>query len=544
MMSVQKFSINMVYRRLLQQISVGTVIFTIFVLAHAQTINVRASATATATSSGVFFVAAGTAAQANGGNVSVPLPAGIAANDILILVADSGDNATSTTAPTGWNLLSSSYITTANQGIIFWRRATGADAAPTVTHNFAGANNIIARIYAFRGVDATTASDVTNSMTNSAADFTTEAAAITTVTDNVLLLFATMIDDNRTSINAPAGGTPTWNSAGLSATANGNDSAIALFYGLSGAPGTQIALQATSGGGVAVVSTGAQIALRPKLFTINKPAGTVQDDVMIATIAVRAPGLASVVPPAGWTLVQRTNNSTNATSLLVYSKVATNSEPASYSWNIAAGTGTSASAVSGVAGSITAFINVDTVTSVDVNAGQSTASSATHVTPSATTTVSDTMVLALFEYGASGVWSAPAGMSSQVNVSSVTPPSISGISLGVFSVAQPAIGNTGTKSSTASGGNVAVGATGILALRPRVDHFSISLTNSPDTCTAATLTITAQDKSNNTVTNYTGTVNLSTAPAHGTWGAGTLPAPSGTLTNSGSDTGAATYAFE
>lgn len=510
---------------------------------HAQTIGVRASSTATATTSGVFFVAAGTVGSANGGNVSVPLPAGIVANDILILVADSGDNATSTTAPTGWALLRNSYNTTANQGIIFWRRASGADTQPTVVHNLGGANNIIARIYAFRGVDTTTAFDVANSMTNSGADFTTEAAAITTVTNNVLLLFAAMIADNRTGINAPTGGMPTWNSAGLSATANGNDSAIALFYGLTGIPGAQNALSATSSGGVAVVSTGAQIALRPKLFTINKPAGTAQDDVMIATIAVRAPGLSIVIPPSGWTLVRRTDNSTNVNSLLVYSKVATNAEPASYDWNIAAGSGTSASAVSGVAGSIVSFINVDTVTPIDVQAGQSTASSATHITPAVTTTVSDTMVLALFEYGASGVWSTPAGMTSQVNVSSVAPPSASGISLGVFSVTQASIGSTGTKTSTALGGNAQVGATGILALRPRVDHFAITLSNSPSTCTAATLTISAQDKNNNTVTNYTGTINLSTSPAHGTWGAGTLPTPSGTLTNGGSDTGAATYAF-
>src|SRR3569832_1136115 len=82
---------------------------------HAQTIGVRASSTATATTSGVFFVAAGTVGSANGDNVSVPLPAGIVANDILIKDTETEENTTTTTTPTGWALLRNSYNTTANQ---------------------------------------------------------------------------------------------------------------------------------------------------------------------------------------------------------------------------------------------------------------------------------------------------------------------------------------------------------------------------------------------------------------------------------------------
>ena len=113
-------------------------------------------------------------------------------------------------------------------------------------------------------------------------------------------------------------------------------------------------------------------------LTINKPTGTVQDDVMIASIGVR-PNTATITPPSGWTLVRRINN-TNATasSLAVYSRVAGASEPASYAWTF----DTSA----GSAGGIQTFSGVDTTNPIDVENGQNTASGLTHATPDVTTT--------------------------------------------------------------------------------------------------------------------------------------------------------------
>ncbi len=62
-------------------------------------------------------------------------------------------------------------------------------------------------------------------------------------------------------------------------------------------------------------------------LTINKPTGTVQGDVMVASISVR-PNTATITAPSGWTLVRRLDNTnTTANSLAVYYKVAGSSEP-------------------------------------------------------------------------------------------------------------------------------------------------------------------------------------------------------------------------
>ena len=47
-------------------------------------------------------------------------------------------------------------------------------------------------------------------------------------------------------------------------------------------------------------------------FTVNKPTGTQENDVMIAAIAIR-PYTATISAPSGWTLVRRTNKSLRPT---------------------------------------------------------------------------------------------------------------------------------------------------------------------------------------------------------------------------------------
>jgi len=73
--------------------------------------------------------------------------------------------------------------------------------------------------------------------------------------------------------------------------------------------------------------------------------------------------------------------------------------------------------------------------------------------------------------------------------------------------------------------------------------FSIAGTGSASTCSAQTLTITARDAGGNTLSNYTGTVTLSTSSGRGDWSAGSSPAPAGTLTPGASNSGLASYQF-
>ncbi len=136
--------------------------------------------------------------------------------------------------------------------------------------------------------------------------------------------------------------------------------------------------------GVASVTLDASIALRTSstatagsgtlTLTIPKPAGTFEDDVMIASIGFR-PHTAVVTPPAGWTLLRRSDNSGgSANSLAVYWKTADNAEPASYAWTFNTSTGT--------VGGILSFANVDTVNPIDVEAGGITGNGLTHTAPS------------------------------------------------------------------------------------------------------------------------------------------------------------------
>ena len=60
---------------------------------------------------------------------------------------------------------------------------------------------------------------------------------------------------------------------------------------------------------------------------------------MAASIAFR-PNTAVITPPAGWALIRRLDNgAVSANSLAIYGKVATASEPASYTWTLSTSTG-------------------------------------------------------------------------------------------------------------------------------------------------------------------------------------------------------------
>ncbi len=76
-----------------------------------------------------------------------------------------------------------------------------------------------------------------------------------------------------------------------------------------------------------------------------------------------------------------------------------------------------------------------------------------------------------------------------------------------------------------------------------VGSFTIAGTGSASTCSPQTLTITAKDSAGNTLTNYTGTIRLTTSTGTGTWSAGSGPAPSGTFTAGTANSGQATYTF-
>ncbi|HEX9730119.1 MAG TPA: hypothetical protein VGA37_16605, partial [Gemmatimonadales bacterium] len=215
------------------------------------------------------------------------------------------------------------------------------------------------------------------------------------------------------------------------------------------------------------------LALRPAgaNLTINKPTGTVQDDVMIASVAVR-PSSSTITPPTGWTLIRTDTWDSGITEILsTYRKVAGASEPASYSWGLTASTG--------AVGGILSFSGVDTTTPIDVSNGQQVNTGDDVAAPSVTTTVANTMLVtahAVTSSGTSGsAWTPPTGMTEAVDVSSSS--GTGGESIELNYVLQASAGATGTKTATMSAHDDAGGAAQIIALRPEFSIGTVACTS-------------------------------------------------------------------
>jgi hypothetical protein len=121
-----------------------------------------------------------------------------------------------------------------------------------------------------------------------------------------------------------------------------------------------LALRPASGSSIAHRASASAGASSGNL-TINKPSGTAENDVLVATVGIR-PSSATITPASGWTLVRRTSNSsTTSNSLATYTKVAGTRAPANYTWTFSTSTGS--------AGGISAYTGVDTTSPVLEKAG-------------------------------------------------------------------------------------------------------------------------------------------------------------------------------
>ena len=235
---------------------------------------------------------------------------------------------------------------------------------------------------------------------------------------------------------------------------------------------------------------------------ISKPAGVMIGDVMIAAIITK--DIPPITPPAGWTLVRRTENEAKM-ALAVYYKIADAGEPASYTWIAAGGTNL------GVG--IQAYSGVDNTTPVDVEYGQSTPKGTMHATPSVTTTVANTMLVATHAAKVgNATWTPPEGMAERDEVSDPN------VSMESSDVLQPAAGATGAKTATLSKAS-RDSATHILALKPAIAGADLNLTmsDSPDPVTvggAFRYTLTA---TNNGPVDATNVTVVDTLPATVEW---------------------------
>src|SRR3990170_1756879 len=139
----------------------------------------------------------------------------------------------------------------------------------------------------------------------------------------------------------------------------------------------------------------AQAGTTTTTLTIAKPTGTVQNDVMVASIAFRPlsgqfSSNITVTDPPGWTRLDFFNNTSNYNALAIYYLVAGASEPASYAWGFACNVSCTFQAA---AGGILTFSGVNTTTPIDRNAGAATPATYNPLTPAVTTTVANAMLV-------------------------------------------------------------------------------------------------------------------------------------------------------
>jgi hypothetical protein len=415
---------------------------------------------------------ANAAANADVGNAAVVvlkpalrinIPAGTAVNDILIASVGVTPSTTAVTPPAGWTLIRRIDNATATTNSLYvYRKFVTASEPAFYEWSVSNVDFAVGGIQSFRGVDTANPVDVENGQ-NTASGTNHDTPSVTTTVANAMLVTSHTYASSRTWTPVTAGLIEAFDQPSGANSATGQS--ISGNYQLDPTAGATGTKRSTAAGNADRGNTHI-VALRPgnMSITINTPAGTAVDDVMIASIGFNN-SAATITPPAGWVLQDRINNpNTTSNSLAVYIRVAIAGEPASHTWTV--------TGAAFLVGGIQGFSGVDPVTPVDVKAGQCTpqaactANTTAHPTPSVITTVVNAMIVTSHTYASSRTWTPPAGMTESFDRPSGGN-SATGQSIEGARVLQPGIGATGAKSATAAGDGD-VGATHILALRPFV----------------------------------------------------------------------------
>lgn len=512
----------------------------------------RAASSVSLPDGDITFVGSRTRTGNNATSATIARPAAVAENDLMLAHVTLKGVVAAVTAPNNWNLLdlrSTTGATPVTQAI-YWRVA-GVTEPASYVWSWVGARRVSSGIVAYRNVeigaspiDAWGAQSTDNDGTINLPDITTNTAHA--------MLVALLGSSRSSSHSLPTGMSVERYDVSAGGGATGVTSSAAQQ--VQAVPGATGAKTSTIAGGAAD-NIAHLVALRPRVLTLAVPMGTVANDVMIASITVRACSSTSggactltVVGPAGWTLIDTMNQTTGAGTggfgnrLLVYWRVATAAEPASYAWSFG---GTPVHA--GAAGGILSFSGVDTANPIVANAGQVTPGSYNHAAPSINTgAVTNTMLVSTHTANSSATWTPQAGMTEQVDIASLTVPDSLGLALQMNYEFRAAAGATGPRTSTLSNPPANdTGATHMLALRPSIDHYAISYPNGATalTCESLTVRITGHDTGHTVADVPAGTVTtLNTSTGTGVW-LTPVVSGTGTWTPSGANNGQASYTW-
>jgi len=426
----------------------------------------------------ITYVGSGAVDTDNSGGcnntVTPAMPAGLA-GDVLVALVNSRETNANVSATGAWTLAWSGNYGGNNdlQGYIYYKVAAGTNTAAdplTITQSNSCAT-ISAQVARFRNVDAlqpleTSPIPAGNVVQQNSGDLDTGTQA--TTLDGSMLLVAGFINDDRTVTEG--GG---WSQAFDNALNLNRDLGFSLHYQLQATAGNASVSGWDLSGGGNDENFGVIFALRPAGLTINVPAGTAAEDVMIASVAVRDSPI-TLTPPAGWTLVREDvqgGGGGGTSRMATYYRVASGAEPASYTWYFGGG------AHVGAAGVISSFSGVDTAVPIDDHNGAATPSGADHTAPAVSASVFGAMLVGAFEFDSSTSDWTTGSMTEALEARSLPPPDDLGLSMVTAYEALAGAGPTGSRTATAStaGANADQGVAHLFALRPSLPilHWSM-----------------------------------------------------------------------
>lgn len=192
---------------------------------------------------------------------------------------------------------------------------------------------------------------------------------------------------------------------------------------------------------------------------VSKPTSTATDDVMVAVIAVRGGTAVTGVTSPGWTQINTLASGTSSgVRSAAFYRVATALESSSYTFTLAPATSQKASGI------IVSYSGVDTASPIDASNVQANATATTTMTaPSITTTVANTMLVALYSVAANTNLNAGSSMTIRSSINATGSPTTGRSTSGAQDALQTAVGSTGTKVMT-GGSGVSIGH--LIALKP------------------------------------------------------------------------------
>jgi hypothetical protein len=218
------------------------------------------TATPTPGSGGPITVRSTAIGSTSGGSsqVTIPVPAGVLAHDVMIAqVTVRGGAATTLTAPAGWSLVrrdndSSGQIA---EGI-YVRVVTAAAEPASYTWTFPAGNDAAGGIAAYIGVNTAAPIDVSNGQGNAASTNITAPSVTIPAGHNADRLLALFAIPDSSAMTLPAAITKRWS---LHAIGWGISAAMGDASVPSGATGNYVASQGTT----STTNVGALIALQP-----------------------------------------------------------------------------------------------------------------------------------------------------------------------------------------------------------------------------------------------------------------------------------------